>query len=69
MALKELSDGGPDGTRLGQSASDLIAFHGKTPTDMCATIAAVATGSTIATVETAVQAIIAVLKEKGLCGS
>jgi len=31
MALKELSDGGPDGTRLGQSATDLIGFWGKAP--------------------------------------
>lgn len=29
MALKELSDAGPDGTRMGQSASDLIGFYGK----------------------------------------
>jgi hypothetical protein len=28
MAVKELSDGGPDGARLGQSASDLIGFFG-----------------------------------------
>lgn len=31
MALKELSDGGPDGTRLGQTSTDLVAFYGKTP--------------------------------------
>lgn len=31
MALKELSDKGPDGTRLGQSATDLISFYGATP--------------------------------------
>jgi len=30
MGIKELSDGGPDGTRLGQSASDLITFYGGT---------------------------------------
>jgi hypothetical protein len=28
MALKELSDGGPDGTRLGQSATDKVGFFG-----------------------------------------
>lgn len=32
MALKELSDKNPDGTRLGQSAADLVAFYGATPT-------------------------------------
>lgn len=31
MAVKQLSDGGPDGARLGQSASDLISFYGTTP--------------------------------------
>jgi hypothetical protein len=31
MATRELSDGGPDGTRLGQSVSDLVSFWGKTP--------------------------------------
>ncbi len=29
--IKVLSDGGPDGLRLGQSASDLIALYGGTP--------------------------------------
>jgi len=31
--IKELSDKGPDGTRLGQGTTDLIAFWGKTPVD------------------------------------
>lgn len=31
MATKQLSDGNPDGTVLGQDTSDLIAFYGKTP--------------------------------------
>jgi hypothetical protein len=31
MATKQLSDGGTDGTRLGQSATDKIAFYGETP--------------------------------------
>jgi len=31
MATKQLSDGGPDGTLLGQSASDLLAVYGGTP--------------------------------------
>jgi hypothetical protein len=28
MALRELSDGNPDGTRLGQSSSDKLGFYG-----------------------------------------
>jgi hypothetical protein len=32
MAIgKQLSDGNPDGTSLGQSSSDLISFYGETP--------------------------------------
>jgi hypothetical protein len=62
---KQLSDGDATGTVLGQSASDLIGFHGATPSDQYATIT-LATGATIATVVTAVQSIIAALQEKGL---
>lgn len=32
MAEKQLSDGNPSGTTLGQDESDLIGFHGATPT-------------------------------------
>jgi hypothetical protein len=31
MAAKQLSDKGPDGTKMGQAAADLIAFYGTTP--------------------------------------
>lgn len=31
MAARQLSDGRPDGQVLGQSATDLIGFYGKTP--------------------------------------
>jgi len=30
MAIKQLSDGGPDGVRLGQSAADLVSLYGVT---------------------------------------
>jgi hypothetical protein len=30
-AIKELSDGNPSGTRLGQSATDLVGFWGTAP--------------------------------------
>lgn len=32
MAVRQLSDGGPAGATLGQSSTDLICFHGGTPT-------------------------------------
>jgi hypothetical protein len=68
MAVKELSDKGVDGTRLGQSAADLIGFHGATPSDQRAVLT-VATAATIGTIRSGVQEIIALLKEKGLMAS
>jgi hypothetical protein len=29
--IKQLSDGGPDGVKLGQSSTDLLGFYGATP--------------------------------------
>jgi hypothetical protein len=68
MGVKELSDKGPDGTRLGQASTDLIGFHGATVSDQAAGIT-LATNATIATVRTAVRSIIAALSEKGLVAS
>jgi hypothetical protein len=65
MTEKQLSDGNPDGTVLGQSASDLVAFHGATPVDQAASIS-LATNATIATTNAAVRSIITALYEKGL---
>ncbi|MCW5615901.1 MAG: hypothetical protein KIT32_12340 [Rhodocyclaceae bacterium] len=45
MAAKQLSDGRPDGTTLGQGATDLIAFHGGTPTSQRASAALSSTHS------------------------
>ena len=39
MATKQLSDGNPDGTVLGQSSADLISLYGATATSQAATIA------------------------------
>lgn len=39
MAIKQLSDGHPDGTKLGQSASDKVGFWGKAPAAQPAAIA------------------------------
>lgn len=80
--VKELSDGGPSGTRLGQSATDLVGFHGATPSDQRAVLAAVTTTASVTTtphgfttgtqadaIVTAVNEIIATLQEKGLMAS
>lgn len=51
MAIKELSDGGADGVRLGQSATDLVGFHGATPSDQRAALTAQLTTLTPADAE------------------
>lgn len=45
MANKQLSDGSPLGTTLGQSSTDLIAFHGGTVTSRRASAALTASSS------------------------
>jgi hypothetical protein len=73
MALKELSDGGPDGTRLGQDSSDKVGFHGAAPSDQYAAIADISVTGTYATddtpIETAINGILAALREKGIIAS
>lgn len=65
MAVKQLSDGNPDGASLGQSATDKVGFHGTAPSAQTS-LTALATGATIATVVASVQEIIAALQAKGL---
>lgn len=64
MAIKQLSDGNPLGTRLGQSASDLVALHGATPTIQ--SVLVTNTSGTLGNSNTAITAIIACLVAKGL---
>lgn len=64
MAIKQLSDGGPDGTVLGQSATDLVAFYNSTPVDQPAAVTSATNTATSAA--TAVNAVIARLRELGL---
>jgi hypothetical protein len=45
MAAKQLSDGNPEGNVLGQGTTDLIAFHGSTPTSQRTSAALSATHS------------------------
>lgn len=82
MAVRQLSDGGTDGTVLGQDADDKIAFHGATPTDKPALIAdasvAHALNATFSDTEveaaldalgTKINSILDILEEKGLMAS
>lgn len=49
MSSKQLSDGGPDGTVLGQSAADKIGFHGTAGTAQVALSATPAISTAAAT--------------------
>lgn len=70
MATKQLSDGGPDGTKLGQSTADLISFYGttavsqRTSTDLSASIATVASSASFgATQATALNSAVLAVNE------
>ena len=60
---KQLSDGNPGGTGLGQSATDLISFYGATPV---AQAAVAANGTDAATTQALANDLKAKLKALGL---
>jgi len=68
--VKELSDGGPDGVRLGQSSTDKIGFYGLTTpiAKQTATLAAALTAgeTTPANIAAAVDELHAALAALGL---
>lgn len=69
MSVTQYQDIGvaqPDGMRIGNATTDLVAFHGSTPVDQYAHIAD-ATDATTAL--TRINLIIAALEEKGLLAS
>lgn len=66
MGVKELSDKGPDGTRLGQSSSDLVGLYGATPVARGAAVTTLATTPTATDIATAVNSIISRLQSVGL---
>lgn len=65
MALKQLSDGSVLGTVLGQSATDLVSFHGATAIAKAA-VTSVAAAATIATAVSAITELQTALANKGL---
>jgi len=81
MAVKQLSDGGSDGTVLGQSSVDKVGFYGADPSaQLAATTAPAATAATTSTpygysqtqadaIVTWIRAVDAELKAKGLIAS
>lgn len=67
-AVKQLSDGNGTGTSLGQSATDLIAFHGVPASDQFALVTLEVTVSA-SVIASRVKSIISLLIEKGLMAS
>ena len=63
MAIEYVGKGGPDGTVLGNTASDLVGFYGTTPVDQPATVA---DATDAATAITTVNTVIDRLQELGL---
>jgi hypothetical protein len=67
MAIKQLSDGGPDGTLLGQDSSDKIGFYGLTTPVAKQTVTSVTTTTaTTALNETRIGRLEAALSALGL---
>lgn len=67
MAVKDLTDNNPDGTRLGQSTSDKIGFFGLTTPIVQPTITAVGTATaTTALNETRITRLYTALLNLGL---
>jgi hypothetical protein len=66
--IKELSDKGSDGTRLGQSAADLISFHGVPPVAQSAVVTLETTVSA-SVVASRLASVIACLVAHGLLAS
>ena len=65
--IKELSDKGPDGTRLGQSSTDLVGFYGATPVVRPTVVTN--TSGTLGDTNTALTAVITRLQTLGLFAS
>ncbi len=67
MGIKQLSDGGPDGSLFGQSATDKIGFYGLTTPIVRPTLTAVTTSAATTTLnETRITRIQTVLANLGL---
>jgi hypothetical protein len=66
MSIKQLSDGGSEGARLGQSSTDKIGFYGATPVARPANIV---DATDAATAITKLNQVIAALETLGLVAS
>lgn len=55
------------GMCVGASSSELVAFHGATPTDQYAAIVSITNSTTATLLAAVVNQILDLLREKGLC--
>lgn len=69
MAADQLSKKPVDGTKLGQSATDLIGFWGKTPRVQVTFITSISAAQTTAVVKARINLILAALKNIGIMAS
>jgi hypothetical protein len=73
MSVEYLGTGNDDGVVLGRSSTDKVGFHNATPSDQYAAIADISVTGTYATddtpIETAINGILAALREKGIIAS
>ncbi len=69
MAADQLSKKNPDGTKLGQSATDLIGFFGKTARVQMTFITSISAAQTTSLVKTRINLILTGLKNLGLMAS
>lgn len=63
---QELTDGRPDGSRLGQSASDKVAFYGGIPTTQISYIATITASTTLSQMVANMNTLLDALKTRGL---
>lgn len=64
--IKQVADGGPDGSSFGQSSTDKISFYGATPVVRGSAVTTLATTPTATDIATAVNSIISRLQSVGL---
>lgn len=68
MPARQLSDAGTGGTVLGQSATDLIGFFGKTARIRVTAIQSISSNETTANVKTRLRLLLTGMKNLGLVG-
>lgn len=67
MAIKYLSDQGPDGTVLGNDSTDLVGLWGATPVAQAGAITL--TSGTLGDANTAINSILTALRNAGIIAS